>query len=92
MTCKQNSGIFAIRGRKWKLVAGNESGGREPPTGNTFDAPPPNASVLGTAPAEQTNLLDAESEVSAQLKRELLRVEGKDSIPSIPLKWYRFGA
>ena len=36
--------------------------------------PPSNASVLGAAPAEQTNLLDAESEVFAQLKRELLRV------------------
>ncbi len=30
------NGLFAIRVGKWKLVAGNGSGGREPPRGKPF--------------------------------------------------------
>ncbi|MDG2123670.1 MAG: hypothetical protein P8J87_08235, partial [Verrucomicrobiales bacterium] len=33
------SGMFAVRDGKWKLVAGNGSGGREKPRGKVFEKP-----------------------------------------------------
>lgn len=77
LICHSAAGMFAIRHGKWKLVAGNGSGGREQPKGKPFQDPWMLVN-LEIDPAEQTNLMNAEPEVFAKLKLELIKTKGGD--------------
>lgn len=67
------SGMFAIRDGKWKLVAGNGSGGREAPKGKPF-ARPWALFDLASDPAETTSVIDGHPEVAGFLEKELTRI------------------
>ena len=72
------SGMFAIRDGKWKLVAGNGSGGREEPKGEPFGQPY-QLYDLEADPSETRDLLDARPEVARRLEATLeqLRTNGR---------------
>jgi len=63
-------GMFAIRDGRWKLVAGNGSGGREKPVGEPFKKPYA-LFDLSEDPAEQNNVIDKVPEVAERLEAEL---------------------
>ena len=67
------SGMFAIRDGKWKLVAGNGSGGREAPKGKPF-AKPYHLFDMEADPGETRNLIESETAVAAKLEAELRRI------------------
>ncbi len=77
LICHSSGGMFAIRDGKWKLIAGNGSGGREKPTGTPF-AEPWMLVDLDQDPGEQTNVAKANPEVFARLKRQLEQIKGDD--------------
>ncbi len=66
-------GMFAIRDGKWKLVAGNGSGGREKPSGRPFQRPY-HLYDLEADISEQTNLIDQLPDVVKRLEDELKRI------------------
>jgi arylsulfatase A-like enzyme len=72
------SGMFAIRDGRFKLVAGNGSGGREKPKGEPF-ARPYQLYDLEADPAEQENVLAEHPEVARRLEATLegLRSSGR---------------
>jgi arylsulfatase A-like enzyme len=63
-------GMFAIRDGKWKLIAGNGSGGRQAPKGKAF-ARPYQLYDLDTDPSETKNLIDSHPEVAARMEKQL---------------------
>ena len=67
------NGTFAIRDGRWKLVAGNGSGGREKPLGEPFQKP---YWLLDLAedPGERSNRIDQAPDVAARLEKELERI------------------
>ncbi len=65
--------MFAIRDGKWKLVAGNGSGGREKPSGRPFERPY-QLFDLEADISEQTNLIDQAPDVVKRLEDELKRI------------------
>ena len=69
--------MFAIRDGRWKLVAGNGSGGREKPSGKPF-AEPWMLFDLEQDPAETTNVAAANRQVFATMKRQLYEIKGDD--------------
>ena len=72
------SGMFALRSGKWKLIAGNGSGGRQPPRGKPFEMP----YMLFDLQAdleEKNNLASAKPSLVRQLaaKLEAIRSDGR---------------
>jgi arylsulfatase A len=72
------AGMFAIRDGRWKLVAGNGSGGRERPRGEPFGRPY-RLYDLEADPSETRDLRDAHPDVARRLEEELeqLRARGR---------------
>jgi arylsulfatase A len=72
------SGMFAIRDGRWKLVAGNGSGGREEPTGEPFGRPY-RLYDLEADPSETHDVHDAHPDVARRLDDALeqLRRRGR---------------
>lgn len=68
-------GMFAIREGKWKLIAGNGSGGREKPGGKPFERPY-QLYDLDADIAESSNLYDSHQEVAKRLEDELQVIRG----------------
>ncbi len=69
--------MFAIRDGRWKLIAGNGSGGREKPAGKPFDQPWM-LFDLSADPGEQKNVAEENPEVFERLKKTLLEIKGDD--------------
>lgn len=64
------NGMFAIRDRQWKLIAGNGSGGREKPKGKPFQKPY-QLFNLGSDWSETANVAVAHPGVVARLSEKL---------------------
>ena len=69
--------MFAIRAGKWKLVAGNGSGGREKPRGKPFERPY-QLFDLSTDLAEKHNVIEEHQEVAQQLESQLEKIRVAD--------------
>lgn len=67
------NGTFAIRDGRWKLVAGNGSGGRQQPRGKPF-ARPWQLFDLDSDPAEAHDVIAGHPEVAQRLERQLQRL------------------
>ena len=65
-----SGGMFSIRDGKWKLVAGNGSGGREKPTGKPFEKPYHLFDMTRDI-SERTNVIDKNPEVAMHLEKTL---------------------
>jgi len=70
------SGMFAIRDGKWKLVAGNGSGGRETPTGEPFGRPY-RLFDLQADPSETEDRREAEPDTARRLEVALERIRSR---------------
>jgi arylsulfatase A-like enzyme len=70
------SGMFAIRDGRWKLVAGNGSGGREEPKGEPFGRPY-QLYDLDADPSETRDLLQEQPEVAERLEATLERLRAR---------------
>ena len=68
-----SAGMFAIRDGKWKLVAGNGSGGREKPAGKAFGRPY-QLYDLEADPSERRNVYDRHPVVANRLEQALDRI------------------
>ena len=68
-----SGGMFAIRDGRWKLVAGNGSGGREKPSGKPFERPYQLYDLVAD-PSERRNVHDSNPTVALRLERELDRI------------------
>ena len=66
-------GMFAIREGKWKLVAGNGSGGRQQPRGKPFQRPF-QLFDLSQDISEQNNVLEQNREVAERLETALTKI------------------
>ena len=77
LICHSAAGMFAVREGKWKLIAGNGSGGREQPKGKPF-AEPWMLVDLESDPGERTNVAEANRDVFERLKKALLEIKGDD--------------
>ena len=67
------SGMFAIRDGRWKLVAGNGSGGREKPSGKPFERPY-QLYDLQDDPSEKRNVYARHPVVAKRLEQALVRI------------------
>ena len=72
------AGTFAIRDGKWKLIAGDGSGGRQKPAGKPFQKPY-QLYDLSEDIAEATNRIEQVPDVARRLESELerLRTSGR---------------
>ncbi len=68
-----SGGMFAIRDGRWKLVAGNGSGGREKPRGKPFERPY-QLYDLEADPSEKRDVHDRNPGVVARLEQALDRI------------------
>lgn len=66
-------GMFAIRDGRWKLVAGNGSGGRARPRGEPFGRPYA-LYDLSVDPAETQNLIEKNRDIAKQLEAKLKQI------------------
>ena len=71
-----SGGMFAIRDGRWKLVAGNGSGGRERPRGEAFGRPYM-LFDLDADPSEKRNVHAENPIVARRLEQELERIRGR---------------
>ncbi len=71
-----SNGMFAIRDGKWKLIAGNGSGGRQSPRGAAFERPY-QLYDLEADPSETENQVDSHPEVAARLEASLNSIRAK---------------
>ncbi len=67
-------GMFAIRDGRWKLVAGNGSGGREAPPGKPFERPY-QLFDLELDPSERCNVYEKRPLVARRLEQALERIQ-----------------
>ncbi len=67
------AGMFAIREGRWKLVAGNGSGGRAKPAGKPFEEPFQLYDMAADV-GEAKDVIDEHPEVAARLVEELARI------------------
>lgn len=72
------SGMFAIRDGRWKLIAGNGSGGREKPRGEPFSQPYQLYDLKADV-AESKNLYDTHKDVAKRLEEELQTIRDMKS-------------
>ena len=77
LICHSAAGMFAIRDGRWKLIAGNGSGGRQNPKGKPF-AEPWMLVDLEADPGETINVSEDHPEVFQRLKESLLEIKGDD--------------
>ncbi len=77
LICHSAAGMFAIRDGRWKLVAGNGSGGREKPSGTPFGQPWM-LFDLEKDPGETTDVAAANPKVFAAMKAQLYEIKGDD--------------
>ena len=63
-------GMFAIRDGKWKLIAGNGSGGRQAPRGRPFERPY-QLYDLTADPSETNNLISSHPHLAEALEKKL---------------------
>jgi arylsulfatase A-like enzyme len=77
LICHSANGIFAIREGKWKLVAGNGSGGRQAPKGKPFEEPWA-LFDLSSDPGETTDVAAKHPRVFESLKKTLYDIKGDD--------------
>jgi arylsulfatase A-like enzyme len=77
LICHSGNGMFAIRDGRWKLVAGNGSGGREKPRGKPF-AEPWSLFDLDSDPGETKDVAGGNSDVYSKLKMQLMEIKGDD--------------
>jgi arylsulfatase A-like enzyme len=70
------SGMFALRDGRWKLVAGNGSGGREEPKGEPFGRPY-RLYDLEADPSETRDQLAEKREVAARLEKALEEIRAR---------------
>jgi arylsulfatase A-like enzyme len=77
LICHSSGGMFAIRDGRWKLIAGNGSGGREQPKGKPFEEPWMLVD-LSADPGENENVADENPIVFERLKKTLLEIKGDD--------------
>ncbi|MCG8651046.1 MAG: arylsulfatase [Pirellulales bacterium] len=77
LICHSAAGMFAIRDGRWKLIAGNGSGGRQQPKGKPF-AEPWILVDLKNDPGERSNVARTNPSVFAKLKEQLLEIKGDD--------------
>ena len=71
-----SGGMFAIRDGRWKLVAGNGSGGREKPSGKPFERPY-QLFDLDSDPSEKRNVYDRNPMVARRLEQALDRIRSR---------------
>lgn len=71
-----SNGMFAIRDGRWKLVAGNGSGGREQPRGEPFGRPY-QLFDLATDPSERRSVYEEHRTVAIRLEQELERIRSR---------------
>ena len=71
-----SGGMFAIRDGRWKLVAGNGSGGRERPRGEAFGRPY-QLFDLEADPSEKRNVYERHPAVASRLEHELERIRSR---------------
>ena len=69
-------GMFAIRDGRWKLVAGNGSGGREKPSGKPFERPY-QLFDLEIDPSEKRNVYDEHPIIAMRLEQALERIRSR---------------
>ena len=67
------NGVFAIRDGRWKLIAGNGSGGREKPLGEPF-AQPYELYDLSEDPRERDNRISDAGDTAVRLETQLRRL------------------
>ncbi|MGI9473103.1 MAG: sulfatase family protein [Rubripirellula sp.] len=77
LICHSSGGMFAIREGKWKLIAGNGSGGRQEPRGKPFQEPWVLVN-LDSDPGEVKNAAENNPKVFQHLKESLIRIKGDD--------------
>ena len=77
LICHSANGMFAVRVGKWKLVAGNGSGGRQAPKGKPFEEPW-ELFDLSSDPGETTDVAANHPEVFEGLKKTLYEIKGND--------------
>ncbi len=71
-----SGGMFAIRDGRWKLVAGNGSGGRERPRGDPFGRPY-QLFDLDTDPSERRSVYEQNPAVAHRMEQELVRIRSR---------------
>lgn len=71
-----SGGMFAIRDGRWKLVAGNGSGGRERPRGEPFGRPY-QLFDLERDPSERKSVQEQNPAVASRLEQELHRIRSR---------------
>ena len=72
-----SGGMFAIRDGRWKLVAGNGSGGRERPRGEPFGRPY-QLFDLQSDPSERRNVFIEKPAVARRLEQALERIRASE--------------
>ena len=77
LICHSSAGMFAVRDGKWKMVAGNGSGGRETPKGKAF-AEPWMLFNLSEDPSETTNVAEQNPGVLSKMKSQLEEIRHRD--------------
>ncbi len=71
-----SSGMFAIRDGRWKLIAGNGSGGREAPRGQPFERPYQLYDLAGD-PSEKRNVYHRNPTLANRLEQALERIRDR---------------
>ncbi len=71
------AGMFAIRDGRWKLIAGNGSGGRQNPRGKPFEGPY-QLYDLQSDPSESKNLIETYPEIATRLEKVLEKIKSQN--------------